>query len=79
MKPKSLETTKKKRFIRQCPHCKSKKGYRVSYVIHGYGHEDKTFSGKTIDANRTVADDIDIDVVCLHCEKRFDTELVEHI
>lgn len=70
-------TVNKKRFIRQCPHCKSKKGYRQSYIIYNRGHEDVTFTGKIIDADQTQNIDIDRFVECLDCGKSFERDLVQ--
>ena len=62
---------------RQCPYCKSKKGFRIRYTIGGYGHEDRTFKGDVIDSYRSGADDIDNYAECLECGKLIDSVKLE--
>lgn len=65
------------RMFRQCPHCKSKVGFKISYHVKGYGHEDRTFKGKVLDAGREVFDDHESFAECLSCGKLIDAERLE--
>lgn len=60
------------RKFRQCPSCKSKKGFSYQYTIVGYGREDRTFEGKVIDADRGTCDDLDKYGYCLDCGAKID-------
>lgn len=62
---------------RQCPHCKSKQGFKMTYQIKGYGHEIRTFSGEVVEAEREVVDDLDRHVECIECGKHIDIEKVK--
>jgi hypothetical protein len=66
------------RYLRKCPHCKSNKGFEMSYVIKGSGHEIRDFKGNVIDAVRHSADDLDNYVTCLDCKKLIEIEKVRH-
>lgn len=68
---------KKTRLHRQCPYCKSKKGFRMEYMIKGYGHEIINFKGKVMDAERETVDYIDHAVICLSCDKHMDSDKVQ--
>jgi len=61
----------KERQRRQCPHCKGKKGYRETTTLTGNSTEDKTFSGRIIDAQRHEFGTTDDYVNCLNCNKSF--------
>jgi len=65
------------RLHRQCPHCKSKKGFTLYYTIHGNGHEGRDFKGKVIDCEREVFDSNERSVECLNCGKPIQYEKVE--
>tara|TARA_R110000772_G_C13310332_1_gene440593 strand:- start:17944 stop:18153 length:210 start_codon:yes stop_codon:yes gene_type:complete len=62
---------------RQCPHCKSKKGFKYQYQMLGSGEITMDFNGNEIDHERNPADDVDDDVECLECGKRIEIDKVE--
>lgn len=61
---------------RHCPYCKSKKGFRINYSIKGYGHEDRSFDGEVLDADRNMVDDNEI-AYCLVCDRSIDINKLE--
>lgn len=67
-----------KKLYRQCPHCKSKKGFKLTYSILGNGYEIINFKGKVIDSEKDEVNAIDRDVECLDCGKFIPSEKVEH-
>jgi len=62
--------------FRQCPYCKSKKGFKIYYIIKGFGYEERNFKGVVREAERNGADDND-DAECLNCGKALDIERLE--
>ena len=63
---------------RQCPYCKSKKGFRYEYSIGGYGFEVRDFYGVVHGAEREMVDDIDEHTVrCLNCDAKLDQTKLE--
>lgn len=62
---------------RQCPYCKSKKGFELKYSIGGCGMVKMNFKGKTLDAEREVFDTIDSYANCLECGKSIETEYLQ--
>lgn len=71
----ALKTYKGK--IRQCPKCKSKKGFELRYSVGGHGCVTMTFKGKTIDSEREVFDTIDHYANCLNCGFSIDAERLQ--
>lgn len=66
------------RKIRQCPHCKSKKGFSVSVILGGFQETKMSFQGKIIDVERHGSDDVDeYSAKCLDCKKSINTELLD--
>lgn len=68
---------KKHRKFRQCPHCKSKKGFELRYAICGSGMVQMNFKGQTLDADRHVSDRNEHYVECLNCHKNIEIERVQ--
>ena len=72
----------KKKFIRQCPHCKSKKGYKLSIIIeynveyHNYYGEKFLINGME-GINVVECDDIHPVVRCIDCNNSCSYNLVE--
>lgn len=62
---------------RQCPHCKGKVGFKITYQTKGFGHEDRTFKGKVLDAEREVFDDHENYAECLGCGELMDSERLD--
>jgi hypothetical protein len=60
--------------LKYCPHCKSSKGFRISYQIKGYGYEERTFDGKVFNADRNSVDDLEKYCECLECGKLIESE-----
>jgi len=65
------------RLHRQCPHCKSNKGFKLDYQIGGYGHEVYDFKGNAVSSEREGADSIENQVTCLDCGGFIDTHKVQ--
>lgn len=65
------------RKYRRCPKCKSKKGFLINYVIHGYGHEIRSFEGEVLDADRNVYDDTENWASCINCGENIDSNKLE--
>jgi len=59
---------------RKCPHCKSTKGFRISYEVFGHGTEDRDFKGRVIDATREIVENTDSHTECLSCGKQIPRE-----
>lgn len=57
--------------FKECPYCKSKKGFSVLYHRRGRIIENKTFAGKNISSEVDPADIISY-AECLNCEKTLD-------
>lgn len=70
------DSTNKK--IRQCPHCKGKRGFIVRIILGGSQDNTYNFNGKCVDSDRSGADTVDKQVECVDCHKFFSIELVEH-
>lgn len=66
------------RKIRQCPHCKSKKGFSVSVTLGGHQESKVTFQGKILDVERHGSDSLDeYSAKCLDCKGSLDTKLLD--
>jgi hypothetical protein len=65
------------RYIRKCPKCKSNKGFKVEYIIHGNGFEIRNFKGKVIDCERNQFDDSGHVVQCIVCGHFIEIEKVQ--
>lgn len=63
--------------IRQCPKCKSKKGFELNYSIVGFGMMQMSFKGKTLDAERSQTDILDHYANCLNCGVSIETERLQ--
>lgn len=62
---------------RQCPVCKSKKGFQIDYSISGNGFEIRNFQGKVLDTERNIYDDTESYAVCVNCNAHIDAEKLE--
>lgn len=60
------------RLHRQCPYCKSKKGFKIEYQVKGYGYEIRNFHNKVLDAHREIVDGNER-ACCLNCNKEINT------
>jgi hypothetical protein len=65
------------RKVRQCPHCKSKKGFSISVVLGGYHDYTMSFSGKILDEKREGSDSMESYGACLECKKPIDVEFLD--
>lgn len=65
------------RKYRQCPHCKSKKGFSYNYVIGGFGTIAMDFKGKLISTERSGSDDLDKYTTCLSCNKDIEIDRLQ--
>jgi len=69
---------KAQRMVRQCPHCKSKKGFNITYSITGNGEMNMNFRGKQLPgSHRETFDRLDNYAQCLNCGKYIDSELLQ--
>lgn len=75
--PTLAEYLKPVKRVRKCPHCKSNKGFELTYGIVGSGMVKMDFKGRTMDAERHVYDDMPRDVSCLNCGKLINIEAVK--
>ena len=62
---------------RQCPHCKSKKGFSFQYLIKGSGMAIMDYNGNEIHSERDVFDDLPNDVTCLGCKRDIEFDKVQ--
>lgn len=65
------------RKVRQCPHCKSKKGFQIFVRLGGYLELRISFAGKVIESERNGSDDIEKYASCLECGKRIGTDILD--
>jgi len=65
------------RKVRQCPYCKSKKGFHIFITLGGHESKEMNFKGKILKQNRSGTDDIDKHGNCLECGKSIDAELLD--
>lgn len=63
--------------MRQCPKCKSKKGFELRYSIGGYGSVEMNFKGLTINSEREQFDTLDHYANCLNCGFSIDTDRLQ--
>jgi hypothetical protein len=67
----------KNRKHRQCPHCKSKKGFVYMVILGGYHQFEMTFNGKIITNERHGTDNVDKYAQCLSCKKLIDIDYLQ--
>ena len=65
------------RFCRQCPNCKSKKGFTVNYVLGGSHEMTFDFKGNLNLEKREGTDKLDRWAECLNCKKTIEVEKLE--
>lgn len=63
--------------IRQCPHCKSKKGFNIIVFLGGYEERVVSFNGNLIKTVREGTDRIDNYANCLACGKSIDSDKLD--
>lgn len=66
-----------KRFIRQCPHCKSKIGFKITYILGGYHDILLNYKGKVIDEDRKGCDTLDSYAECMSCKRSIEVEKLD--
>lgn len=59
---------------RQCPFCKSRKGFRVTVQLGGYQEMEMSFKGKLLNIEREGIDDIEPYAHCLNCQRLIATD-----
>ena len=58
---------------KQCPHCKSKKGFYFIVTLGGLEYISKSFDGDTISQDRRGLDKIERYATCMNCGHQIDT------
>jgi len=66
--------TRKKR---QCPFCKSKRGFEIQINLGGTHIKHMSFDGKVLFDEREGTDSIDKYARCLDCHRLIDVELLD--
>ena len=64
----------KEKKIRKCPHCKSNKGFSISFRIQGMHNMDVSFKGEILNSERSTHDDIESYGACLNCGRSLPIE-----
>ena len=62
---------------RQCPFCKSKKGFEIHIFLGGTHVKHMSFDGKVLFDEREGTDKIENFARCLDCKKLIDVELLD--